>query len=311
VGSAGALWLAADFGWHYAYSAMAVLMAAGIVTTLLVREPAPQSRTRAAVEGRTGENVSNVEPRVVDWLRRHAHWPRWLRSSGAWILGAVICPVLDFFTRFGWRLGLLIFAFIGSYRLTDYAMGVMTNPFYLDHGYTLKEVAAVVKGFGLVASIVGVLAGGTVVARLGMTRALILGSVMVMLSNLGFAVLASTPTATLTGLALVNSFDNLALGIHGTALVAFLSSLTSANYTATQYAVLSSLYAMPGKLLMGTSGFVVDAVGYPTFFVYTAALSLPGLLLLYWLVRKPPTQSKRSSEGVGHSENPLASARSR
>jgi len=208
-------------------------------------------------------------------------------------------------------MGLLIFAFIGSYRLTDYAMGVMTNPFYLDHGYTLKEVAAVVKGFGLVASIVGVVVGGTVVARLGMTRALVLGSVMVILSNLGFAVLASTSTATITGLALVNSFDNLALGIHGTALVAFLSSLTSANYTATQYAVLSSLYAMPGKLLMGTSGFVVDAVGYPTFFVYTAALSLPGLLLLYWLVRKLPAQSKRSSEGVGHSENPLASARSR
>ena len=92
--------------------------------------------------------------------------------------------------------------------------------------------------------------------------------------------------ATDLGLAIIVSFDNLALGVHGTALIAFMSSLTTARYTATQYAVLSSLYALPGKLLMGTSGFMVDALGYGDFFLYTAMLSIPGLLLLLWLSRR-------------------------
>jgi PAT family beta-lactamase induction signal transducer AmpG len=99
------------------------------------------------------------------------------------------------------------------------------------------------------------------------------------------------------GLAIVNSMDNLALGVHGTSLIAFLSSLTSARYTATQYAVLSSLYALPGKILMGWSGFIVDALDYPAFFVYTASLSLPGLLLLYVLVRKLPPSEQSALEG--------------
>jgi PAT family beta-lactamase induction signal transducer AmpG len=85
---------------------------------------------------------------------------------------------------------------------------------------------------------------------------------------------------------MVNSLDSLAQGVHGTALIAFLSSLTSARYTATQYALFSSLYALPGKLLEGTSGFVVDAIDYPVFFAYTASLSVPGLLILFWLTRR-------------------------
>lgn len=279
VGSAGALWLAADYSWDVAYLSMAALTSVGVLTTLLTREPAPRGST-VSVE---------AEQRVIAWVDARAHWPEWLRNAGAWFMGAIVGPIADFFTRYGLRLGLLIFAFIGSYRLTDYAMGVMTNPFYLDHGYTLKQVAAVVKGFGLIASMVGVVIGGVVVAKLGNTRALVAGSVMVMCSNIGFSILAATDTASITGLAIANSLDNVALGIHGTALVAFLSNLTSARYTATQYAVLSSLYAMPGKLLMGTSGFVVDAIGYESFFLYTASLSVPALILLYFLVRRLPT----------------------
>jgi PAT family beta-lactamase induction signal transducer AmpG len=164
-------------------------------------------------------------------------------------------------------------------------MGVMANPFYLDLGFTLKQVAAVAKGYGLVMSIAGILIGGVVVAKLGRTKSLVLGSLLVIASNLSFATFASFGQPSVPGLALVISIDNLALGVHGTALIAFLSSLTSANYTATQYAVLSSLYALPGKLLMGTSGIVVDAIDYPLFFVYTAMLSVPGLILLFWLSR--------------------------
>jgi PAT family beta-lactamase induction signal transducer AmpG len=114
----------------------------------------------------------------------------------------------------------------------------------------------------------------------------VLGSVLVMISNLAFAAFAAAGGTSVAGLATIISLDNLALGVHGTALIAFLSSLTSSGYTATQYAVLSSLYALPGKLILGTSGFVVDAIGYTRFFVYTASLSLPGLLLLYLLARR-------------------------
>jgi PAT family beta-lactamase induction signal transducer AmpG len=278
TGTAGALWIAADVGWRASYTTMAALMLVGIVTTLLIREPEVAARADAG----------SREQRVVDWVARNAHLPHWLRAGGAWFVDAVVCPLVDFFSRYGLALGVLVFVFIGTYRLTDYAMGVMSNPFYLDKGFTLKEIAAVVKGIGLFMAILGVILGGTVVAKLGVTRALVLGSVLVICTNLAFAALAAMPEPGLVGLAIVNGADNLSLGVHGTALIAFMSSLTSSKYTATQYALLSSLYALPGKVLMGFSGFVVDDLGYPLFFVYTASLSLPGLILLYWLVRKLP-----------------------
>ncbi len=278
IASAGALWMAADFSWRAAYTAMALMMSVGVITTLCVSEPQPRAE----------EQSIQAEARVIDWLQRNAHLPPTLQSAGSWFLGAVVCPIIDFFTRFGLMLGVLIFGFISTYRLTDYSMGVMANPFYLDQGYTLKQIAAVVKGFGLVSAFAGVLIGGTVIAKLGLRRALITGSIAVMCSNSAFALLAASRSSEIVGLAIVNSLDNLALGIHGTALIAFMSSLTSARYTATQYAVLSSLYALPGKLLMGVSGLVVNALGYPGFFCYTALLSVPGLLLLFWLGKYAP-----------------------
>jgi PAT family beta-lactamase induction signal transducer AmpG len=285
TGTAGALWIAADYSWHASYAVMAALVCIGIAATLfLAREPqVAQSRTALM-----------QEQRVIDWLAARPKWPHWLRELGANFIGAVVCPITEFFSRYGLAFGVLLFAFICTYRLTDYTMGVMANPFYLDHGYTLKQVATVVKAFGVVSALLGVFIGGVVVARLGLMRALLLGSVLVMLSNLGFATLATTDHATLVGLAFANSFDNLALGVHGTSLLAFLASLTSSRYTATQYAVLSSIYALPGKLLMGTSGFVVDALDYPAFFVYTASLSIPALLLLWLIARRgmPAAQTR-------------------
>jgi len=230
-----------------------------------------------------------VEQRVLDWAERKAHWPEPLRNVGTWFVGAVVCPFVEFFARNGTRLAVLMLAFIGSYRLTDFTMGVMANPFYLDVGFTLKEIAAVAKGFGVIMSIIGTLLGGVVVAKLGTLRALVLGSVLVIGSNLLFMTLAFSDAPSLAGLATVVSADNLAMGVAGTALIAYLSSLTSPNYTATQYALFSSAYALPGKLLMGTSGFVVDAAGYPAFFIYTSFLGLPALVLL-WLVTRAARQ---------------------
>jgi PAT family beta-lactamase induction signal transducer AmpG len=199
----------------------------------------------------------------------------------------VVCPFLDYFSRYGLKLGLLLFGFAATYRLTEYTMGPMANPFYIDHGYSLTEIARVVKLYGLGASLIGVVIAGALIARFGLMRSLIIGSVMIMTSNLGFSLLATTMTPTLFGLGAVNVVDNLAQAMHGTALIAFMSSLTSPKYTATQYALFSSLYTMPGKLFFeGTSGFVVEAIDYPLFFIYTASLSLPALAILWWLVRR-------------------------
>lgn len=275
VGTAGALWIAADYSWHASYLVMSMFMAVGMGATLLMPEP-------KVVVAR--ESLQQ-EQRVIDWLSRREHWPQWLRTMGSTFVGAVICPLTDFFSRNGLKLGILLFAFICTYRMADYAMGTMANPFYLDLGFSLKEIAAVVKAFGLVSSLLGVVIGGVIVARLGVLRALFVGAALVMVSSLNFSMLASSGNPNVAALAVVNSFDNLTLGVHGTALLAFLASLTSARYTATQYAVLSSIYAMPGKMLMGTSGIVVDHIGYPKFFMYTASLSIPALILLFLVAR--------------------------
>lgn len=276
TGGAGALGIAQGYGWATSYTVMALLAGVGIVTTLLVREPQVTVSRESAVR----------EARVVEWLERKSHWPESLKEFGATFIGAVICPLTDYFSRYGMRLAVVTLLLIGSYRLTEFTMGSMANPFYIDHGYTLAQIATIVKVIGLPVSMVGVIVGGIVIAKSGLRFALFLGSGLVLLSNLGFALLATTESPTLIGLGMVNSLDSLAQGVHGTALIAFLSSLTSARYTATQYALFSSLYALPGKLLEGTSGFVVDAINYPAFFTYTAALSVPGLLILFWLTRR-------------------------
>jgi PAT family beta-lactamase induction signal transducer AmpG len=306
VGQAGVFFIAADYGWHIGYLSMAALMGACMLVTILVREPA----------GETSEAAELRERRAVAWLAARAHWPPWLRNTGAFFVGAFVGPVADFFGRYGLALGLLIFAFIGSYRLTDFAMGTMTNPFYIDVGFTLKEIAAVIKVFGLVSSLLGVFIGGLIVARFGRIGALFIGSLLIIVSNVNYSLFAAhgchipldcaqsgwfdfiqgyftaRGPASTAGIAAIVSFDNIAIGVHGTALIAFLSSLTSSKYTATQYAVLSSLYALPGKLLMGTSGFVVNALGYGDFFLYTALLSVIGLLLLVALSRRDITAAR-------------------
>jgi PAT family beta-lactamase induction signal transducer AmpG len=304
--SAGALIIAGRSGFRESYMTMTLLVGIGILTTLLVREP--QRLISEASERR--------EHRVTDWLAARAHWPRWMQAAGAWFIGAVVGPILDFFGRYGLRLGLLIFAFISTYRLTDYVSGTMANTFYIDMGFTLEEVGVIAKFFGWPSTLVGAVVGGVLVARLGRIRGLLLGSVLIILSNIFYATygtyachlpldcaqsglldfwqhhVGARGPATASGLSFIVGFDNLALGVHGTALIAFMSSLTSAKYTATQYAVLSSLYALPGKLLMGTSGLMVNALGYGDFYLYAALLSIPALLLLLWLSRRDITAAR-------------------
>jgi PAT family beta-lactamase induction signal transducer AmpG len=276
VGGAGALGIAGEYGWVASYSTMAALAGVGMITTLL----APEPTVTVSVD------TIKREARVEEWLARNAHLPELLRDVGSHFVGAVICPLQDFFSRFPIGIAVATVLFICSYRLTDFTMGSMANPFYIDTGYTLQEIGTIVKAIGLPVGMVGVVIGGLLIAKYGVRRVLFLGSGLVMASNIGFAVLAKIGTPSLVGLALVNSLDNIALGIHGTVLIAFLSGLTNPRYTATQYALFTSFYALPGKMLEGFSGFIAERIGYAGFFLYTASLSIPALALLYWLSRR-------------------------
>jgi MFS transporter, PAT family, beta-lactamase induction signal transducer AmpG len=297
VGSAGALTLAQAFNWHASYLGIALLASVGMVTTFFIREPQPPTSREAAER----------EARAVEWLERRAHWPKPLQTAGAWFMGAVVSPLVDFFARYRGLVAIVIVAFIGAYRLTDYAEGAMTLPFFHDHGYTNGQIAWVVKIIGLTVSVFGVFIGGLLVAKWGLVRSLVVGSLLMMCSSAGFLVLATTHTPTLLGLGYANGLNNLASSVQGTAFIAYLSSLTSQKYTATQYALFSSLYALTGKTMEGFSGFVSHTAGYPLFFVYTASLSIPGLLLLFWLWHRsgagaadPPAPALADGGGNAH-----------
>lgn len=193
-------------------------------------------------------------------------------------------PFRDFFVRHG-RHALAILAFVAVFRLSDIVMGIMANPFYLDLGYSKAEIASVAKVFGFVMSIAGSALCGVLVAKLGLMRPLLLGAVAVALTNLLFAALAILEPRVVY-LAVVISADNVSGGIAATALIAYLSSLTNKAYTATQYALFSSLMTLPGKFVSGFSGMIVDGYGYAVFFVVAALLGLPAIALVLWLARQ-------------------------
>ena len=265
VSGAGALILADTYSWTVSYSGMALCMLIGVVTTLLIREPEKTAQPLVA------ENKSESEQ------------PGFVRLS-TWFVQAVINPFVDFFQRNGW-LAIFILLLIGSYRISDISMGVMANPFYLDMGFTLSEIAFVIKVYGFIMTIIGVFLGGIMVARYGLLKPLLYGAVLVVVTNLLFVYLAlSDPD--LVSLALVISADNLSAGIATSTFIAYLSSLTNTAYTATQYALFSSFMTLPGKTIGGFAGVVVDSAGYPSFFLYTGLLGVPAILLICFLMQR-------------------------
>ncbi|MEN5053488.1 AmpG family muropeptide MFS transporter [Brevundimonas naejangsanensis] len=182
--------------------------------------------------------------------------PGWRSRPGAYLAGSFGAPLKDFFVRFG-KLAGPILALICLYRLADFVLNIM-NPFYIDLGFSLIEIGEVRKLFGVVAMSLGVFIGGWSVARFGLIRTMVVGAFMSPVSNLVFAWLA-TQGHDLTALFVSIGVDNLATGYAGTALIAYMSSLTSIGFTATQYALFSSLYALPGKLIASQSGKIVEA----------------------------------------------------
>lgn len=275
----GALVIADAAGWFWAYAAMAGLMAVGMVTVLLNREPARPHLERSAVE----------EERARAWIDRHAHLgPRTSRGLG-WLYGAVVLPLSDFFTRRHW---LVILLFIALYKYGDALLGVMANPFYIEIGFTKTEIGVVSKSYGVIMTIVGGLLGGVLVARIGIMRALLVCGILQAASNLVFVAQAMAG-ADVRMLMVTISVENLSGGMGTAAFVAYLSSLCNLAYTATQYALVSSFMAFARTFFASGGGWVADRVDWVTYFLISTAAAAPGLLLLLWMMRLFPRETQQ------------------
>jgi len=190
-------------------------------------------------------------------------------------------PVRDFFVRYGLSLAWLLLALIGLYRISDIVLGVISNVFYYDMGFSKNEVAKVVKTFGFAMTLTGGFLGGVLTLRYGVMRILFLGAILSALTNLLFMLLAQAGHD-MTMLYIVIAADNLSAGLASAAFIAFLSSLTNVSFTAMQYAIFSSLMLLLPKILGGYSGTMVETMGYQQFFLLTALMGIPVLLLIVW-----------------------------
>jgi PAT family beta-lactamase induction signal transducer AmpG len=274
-GTAVILFVAAKIGWAASYAVWGAAMGIAVAATLMAREPVDRRDIAAATGGR----------------------PPW---TPAGLFDAVIGPLIAFFKQHG-SVALLMLAAICLYRLPDFVMGPMTGPFYLDLGLTLEEVGAMRLSAGLVGTLLGIAAGGLSSIRFGFGATLLLGAFIGPMSNLGYTILATIGLST-PAFGAVLFVENFSEGFAGAALVAYMGSLTGIGYTATQYALLSSFYAMLGKFLKGFSGVAVEGLqagrglmeGYALFFAGTAAVGIPAVILC-WFLKRRMDQARRTA----------------
>lgn len=265
VSGAGALFLADQMAWEAVYVIMAGVQGVGVVAVLLNPEPAANGRETLAKEGAMAARLTGRRERAV-----------------AWLYMAVVAPFHEFMTRSGIKTAVVILVFVVFYKFGDALAGTMTNPFLIRIGFTKSEIAEVVKLFGFVATLVGLAIGGVLVKAMGLFRALLLCGVLQLVSNLVFAVQAKLG-ADLGFLAVTIGFENLAGGMGSAVFIAYISALCNLAFTATQYALLSSL-AVVGRTMLSTGGgALADAVGWVDFFILTAVAAVPGILILFAL----------------------------
>lgn len=274
---AGAFYIAEAATWSAAYLTMALLMGVGMLTTMTIREP----------EHRISKQTEQLEDTLEHRIGVSGKQTLPARIT-AWFADAVISPFVEFFQRNG-KTALLILCLVACYKLSDITMGVMANPFYLDLGFSKVEIANITKVFGFFMTIAGAALGGLFVVRYGIAKPLLGGAVLVMSTNLLFVWLSSVEPS-LYILSIVISADNLSGGFATSAFIAWLSSLTNTAYTATQYALFSSLMTLPAKFMGGFSGIVVDTAGYTSFFLYTGLLGVPAIVLVYYLLLREKAQ---------------------
>jgi PAT family beta-lactamase induction signal transducer AmpG len=263
--AAGGLVLADLLPWPLVLPILAGGVGVGVVAILVAAEP--EAPLDASVAGATGDR-------------------RWL----TWLRDAALRPLVEFFGRPGW---LPVLMFILLYKFGDAVLSVMKIPFFLELGFSKTEIAEVVKLFGVVAIVVGGFLGGVVMARFGMMTGLLVCGMLMAVSNLVFVGLAAAGPV-LSVLALTIAVENVTTGLGTTAFVAYLSSLCNHAYTATQYALLTSLMALSRTVLSSAAGWVADQVDWATFFVITTLAALPGLVLLVWMMRRFPLAARPS-----------------
>lgn len=319
VSGAGSLFIADWLGssreiyvyqaWQSTYLLMALVMLVGVLTTLIIKEPERQSKFNLVENRNSYLRILLFFVLVVGgfiaslyFSSGQANFIRFLIAIAvAWMLAlglvkirvieykvlaqTYVAPVQDFFQRYGLSLACLLLALIGLYRISDIVLGVISNVFYQDLGFSKTEIASVVKTFGLFMTIAGGFLGGLLSMRFGVIRVLFLGGLLSAVTNLLFMVLASKGHD-ITWLYIVISADNLSAGIASAAFVAFLSSLTNISFTATQYAIFTSLMTFLPKVLGGYSGTMVDGMGYPGFFLATALMGIPVLVLIIYIGRR-------------------------
>ena len=268
---------------------MASSMVVGLVTVLLSPEPTREvSRHTTDLTATRLQHCRQVHP---DWSERKTRLV-------VWFYEAACLPFIDFFTRYHWHAAVIL-ALVATYRISDVVMGVMANPFYQDLGFSKEEVAAVSKVFGVVMTLLGAFIGGMISTRLGVMKTLFLGGLLSAITNLLFSWLA-TQGHHLPYLMITVSADNLAAGIASVAFLAYLAGLTNTAYTATQYALFSSVMLLLPKFLAGFSGFVVESIGYSLFFVSTALIGVPVLVLVVWAAY---LEHRRNINGVDDSSD--------
>jgi len=268
IAGAGAVALSDFIGWSAIFGMLAAVIVASMIVTLLAPEPPePASGTQ------TSRRRYDVDGLLV------------------WSKTAVIDPFVDFMQHRGW---LIILAFVLLYKFGDAIGGVMANPFYNEIGFSGVEIASISKVFGVIATLVGTFAGGALVARLGLVKSLVIGGVLQAVTNLLFALLAVVGKD-LTMLTVAIGADNFTGGLGSAAFVAYLSSLCNRAFTATQYALLTSLMAAGRTVLSSGGGWLADHTDWASFFVLTTLLAVPGLLLLFWLSRLYPTPARAAS----------------
>jgi len=273
VGGGIAFHFADLFDWRLAYAMMASLTVVGMIAVLVRPEP-PK---------RVGSDTLEREERVQRFLINTRLQREWLRRLGAWFTSAVVCPFVDFFARNG-RSALMLLLLVALYKVSDLAMAAMAYPLYIDLGFDKATIANITKFLGLAVTIIGGMVGGLLTARYGIARMLIMGAIIIPVANLVFAVLAAVGDE-LPMLVATIVADNLSNGLASAVFIAFLSSLTSRAYTATQYALFSSLMTLPGKFLGGFSGIIVEWQGYPLLFIVAALMGIPAILLAIWVAR--------------------------
>ena len=321
VSGAGSLWLASFLGgetyqqsiWKQVYQIIGLFMIVGITCTLLATEPNIKNKKKIDQLSQIKFTLSTILSIIVFFVI-FFNFPKInnLEYMLVFIFNVVkillsftsslftlyilekikflpkdlskevfIGPISNFFVRYK-KIAIIILLLIGLYRIADVVMGVMANIFYLEKGYEIKDIATFSKFFGLIATIIGGFLGGIFAMRFGTYKSLLIGAITASLTNILFAFLAIVEK-NLAYLATIIVADNLASGFAGAAFVVYLSSLTSVRFTATQYALFSSLMLFLPKLIAGYSGAIVDIVNYPLFFIFTAILGLPVILIIIYL----------------------------